>query len=72
MKEFRYDGAALHAAEHATMLESFRAMIDDFDHLGTDIIAAFVEQWIAGHLFSSDMELARFIRQNQKAGRRAR
>jgi len=31
-----------------------------------EVIAAFVEQWIAGHLFDEDMALARFIQRNQK------
>lgn len=67
MKEFAYDQAPNHTEQHTAMLASFRGMIEEFDQFGAEVIAAFVEQWIAGHLFSEDMALARFIQQNQKA-----
>ncbi len=69
MKEFRYGPIARHTEEHEAMLASFRGMIGEFDAFGAGIIAAFVEQWLAGHLFSEDMELARFIQRNQKTGK---
>lgn len=69
MKEFGYDQAVAHTELHNAMLASFRDMIDDFDRYGADLIAAFVEQWIAGHLFQEDMPLARFIQRSQKTGR---
>ena len=48
------------------MPASFREMIAQFEEIGAETIASFVEQWIGTHLFGEDMELARFIQQNQK------
>ena len=61
-----------HTATDAGMLATFRDMIERFDQFGTGAIAAFVEHWIAGHLFAEDMAPARFIQRNQKTGASAR
>jgi hemerythrin-like metal-binding protein len=66
MKEFHYPLADAHSGEHETMLVAFRRMIANFDNHGIDLIAAFVEHWIAGHLFSEDMQLAQFIQHHQQ------
>ena len=66
MKEFSYDKTARHAEIHKTLLTDFRAMIENFEEFGADLIVSSVEQWISHHLFKEDMLLAQFIQHNQR------
>ena len=50
------------------MLLAFEGLIVNYDEHGSEGIANFFENWLANHLFSEDMQMARWIQFHQCLG----
>lgn len=64
MRDFRYEGLALHRAEHNALVEkalALRKQLESGDDAQVDAGLEYVRDWLRNHLITSDRRLGRFL-----------
>jgi hemerythrin len=64
MLKYAYDGAQAHKSEHDELIDSAKSLQKKLQQEGGKISnddIKFLEHWLTGHIFSTDMDLGNFL-----------